>query len=101
MLDLTDGKLDEIKAFAATHPNGKSLDMCLQRLDEIAENNQWRCRIYADRAPMSLYFVFAKNTNIQMNGGIIYHGPHDGFGSGSAPTFSVTLDKSNGWRIHT
>lgn len=35
------------------------------------------------------------------NGGLIYHGSHDGYGSGSAPTFSVTLTKTRGWSIHT
>ena len=34
-------------------------------------------------------------------GGIIYHGAHDGFGSGTGPTHSVTLDKAEGYRIHT
>ena len=35
------------------------------------------------------------------NGGMIYHGPHDGFGNGSGPTFSVSLSPTNGWSIHT
>jgi len=34
-------------------------------------------------------------------GGIIYHGPRDAFGGGLAPTFSVTVDKADGYRIHT
>lgn len=34
-------------------------------------------------------------------GGIIYHGPRDNYGSGSAPTFSVSLDKTTGYQIHT
>lgn len=34
-------------------------------------------------------------------GGIIYHGPRDGFGSGAAPTFSVTMGKTTGYQIHT
>ena len=36
-----------------------------------------------------------------VNGGIIYHGPRDGYGSGEGPTLSVTLDKAEGYRIHT
>jgi hypothetical protein len=35
------------------------------------------------------------------NGGLIFHGSHDGFGSGAAPTFSVTLTKTSGWSVHT
>ena len=34
-------------------------------------------------------------------GGLIYHGPSDGFGSGAAPSFAVTLEPTNGWEIHT
>ena len=36
-----------------------------------------------------------------VNGGIIYHGQRDGYGSGNGPTFSVTLDQADGYRIHT
>jgi len=36
-----------------------------------------------------------------MHGGLLYHGPHDGFGSGSAPVFAVTLEPCDGWSIHT
>ncbi len=35
------------------------------------------------------------------NGGLIYHGPHDGGGNGGAPTFSVCLTPTSGWSIHT
>lgn len=34
-------------------------------------------------------------------GGIIYHGERDGFGNGSGPTFSVCLEKTEGYQIHT
>ena len=37
----------------------------------------------------------------RMNGGLIYHGAHDGGGDGGAPTFSVNLSPVNGWSIHT
>jgi hypothetical protein len=36
-----------------------------------------------------------------LSGGLIFHGKHDGFGSGSAPTFAVTLEPTSGWAIHT
>lgn len=35
------------------------------------------------------------------NGGLIFHGSHDGYGSGSAPSFSCTLTPTDGWSIHT
>lgn len=34
-------------------------------------------------------------------GGIIFHGEFDNGGDGSAPTFSVNLDNSYGYSIHT
>lgn len=35
------------------------------------------------------------------NGGLIFHGNHDGFGSGKEPTFSVCLTPTSGWPVHT
>lgn len=35
------------------------------------------------------------------NGGIIFHGRHDNGGDGGAPTFSVCMEPTNGWSIHT
>lgn len=35
------------------------------------------------------------------SGGLLYHGSHDGWGSGAGPVFSVTLTPCTGWAIHT
>ena len=35
------------------------------------------------------------------NGGLIFHGAHDGGGDGGPPTFSVSLVPVNGWSVHT
>jgi len=35
------------------------------------------------------------------NGGLIFHGPHDGHGSGAAPALSCCLTPTDGWEIHT
>ena len=110
IIDQTNGKYEEIKTFAATHPNGKSLTQCFEQLGRIVRNTHTDCAIwiFPDFAPMSLSFalIAAKSApyeleDIKFNGGIIYHGSHDGFGSGSAPTFSVCLEPTDGWRIHT
>jgi len=110
IIDQTNGKLDEIKSFAATHPNGKSLTQCFEHLGRIVKNTFTDCAIWVfpDFAPMSLYFALVEATEapyereqIKMNGGIIYHGSHDGFGSGSAPTFSVNIEPTDGWSLHT
>lgn len=66
-----------------------------------------RVHIHSDFAPLSFYFVKmfchpdTKEWLRDYNGGIIFHGKHDGHGSGAGPSFSVTLDKADGWRIHT
>jgi hypothetical protein len=58
--------------------------------------------LYKDFAPYSFEFILRKNGQTWFNGGLIYHGPHDNFGDGSAPTFSVSLgQKEAGWSIHT
>ena len=36
-----------------------------------------------------------------VNGGILYHGERDGFGSGAAPVFAVTIGRAEGYQIHT
>ncbi len=60
------------------------------------------CELYKDFAPYSFYFVMRdQNGEIWFNGGMIFHGQIDGYGSGSAPTFSVTLEPCDGWSIHT
>jgi hypothetical protein len=68
--------------------------------------DQMRVRLMRDGAPMSFYFVIEKKTatgdwSFLFSGGLVYHGAHDGNGSGSAPTFAVTLTPTIGWSIHT
>ncbi|WP_437230216.1 DUF4120 family protein [Planctomicrobium sp. SH661] len=65
-----------------------------------------RCRLYPDFAPLSFGFVIdcrraCEDWKQWFVGGLIYHGPHDGFGTGQAPTYSVSLVHKQGWQIHT
>jgi hypothetical protein len=107
MIDLTDGKLGEALEFARKMGND-SLQKCLDQLTQtetaLAENG-WEVEtiITTDFAPYSFGFVrrYTKNSEFAGNGGIIYHGPHDNFGSGGSPTFSVCLSPTDGWSIHT
>jgi len=48
-------------------------------------------------------FSITNEGKFVLYGGFIFHGPHDGFGNGGAPTFSVSLfsDRKAGWSIHT
>jgi hypothetical protein len=111
MKDFTDGKLQEALDYAKKI-NDNSLQRCLDRLKQTDENirqnhnRMVETNIYPDFAPLSFEFarmeeVPGEPARCSMNGGIIFHGSHDGFGSGSAPSFSVTLEPTNGWSIHT
>lgn len=105
MTDNTNGNLDKVKEFAKSI-NDHSLNECLLRLKTIEERlteqgNECETNIMNDFASKSFYFERSVNGKFSSNGGIIYHGKHDGFGSGSAPTFSVSITPSNGWQIHT
>ena len=108
MIDKTNGKLQEQLEYAKTITNDslqKTIDeferrekMYLEDRKEIMEHS-----IYNDWAPRSFEFVQMFGERAGMNGGIIFHGPHDGGGNGGAPTFSVSLssDRSARWEVHT
>ncbi len=107
MIDLTNGKLNEALKFAKKIGNN-SLQECLDQLKKIEaahEKTEFEVdtHVYNDFAPYSFGFTryYTKNSEFAGNGGIIYHGPHDDFGSGSSPTFSVCLSPTDGWSIHT
>jgi len=100
--DLSNGRLDEIKSFATTNGLTDSFSKTFVRLESYShEGNE--VKLYTDFAPMSLYFEIFREGRFILNGGMIFHGKHDGFGSGSAPTFSVSIDpeRSPHWEIHT
>lgn len=108
IVDRSNGKLDEIRAFAEKRGLTKQLQGQLDRLDsgtffgvpaDVILTN--------DFAPYSLLFSIVPkgkheptDKDIFMFGGFIYHGPGD---TGvSAPTYSVRIgDLSEGWSTHT
>jgi len=99
--DVTQGKLSEALEFAKSI-NDTSLQDCIDRLNAIDKNCDTETTVMEDYAPRSFYFErYDKEKNFRGNGGIIFHGHHDGYGSGSVPTFSVTLTPTKGWCIHT
>ena len=107
MIDLTNGKLDEALKFAKTQGDD-SLQKCIDRLKQIDANYKENYKevdtvITNDFAPYSFEFSrrIIENGEFAGNGGIIYHGPYDGHGSGQAPTFSASLIPVTGWSIHT
>lgn len=110
--DMTDGYLDEVKASAAAKAitGNNSLQSRLDYLASYADhddNGRTRCTLYKDFAPLSFEFVMEVRDSPDdeyrrwFNGGLIFHGAHDGFGSGGAPTFSVSLNPTDGWSVHT
>ncbi len=103
MKDLTEGKLNQELEYAKSI-GSDTLQQCIDRLKQVDENMETETTISNDFAPRSFYFQRTdRNDRHSGNGGIIFHGPHDGYGSGSAPSFSVSLDDSKEirWQIHT
>lgn len=88
-----------------------SLGYCLQRMASYGQTpGRYVTHLGNDFAPLSFSF-WVEDTNFPeddrrrcwFNGGIIFHGSHDGGGDGMGPTFSVSLsqDRSERWEIHT
>lgn len=101
LVDHSDGRYQEIIEHANKTEQQESLQNAFRSLFRRILRGEC-VKLYSDYAPLSMYFVcFDKNERQTLNGGIIYHGSHDGFGSGAAPTFSVTLEKTKGWACHT
>lgn len=103
MKDLTEGKLNQELEYAKSI-GSDTLQQCIDRLKQVDEKLETETTISNDFAPRSFYFQRMDNNDRHSgNGGIIFHGPHDGYGSGSAPSFSVSLDdnKEIRWQIHT
>jgi len=98
----------EVEAFAEKTGQMKQLQ---EKLDYLATfggdpgAGDVRCTLYKDFAPMSFTFVMEKCVKgiwkRWFNGGLIYHGSHDGGGDGGSPTYSVNLIPQQGWSIHT
>ena len=98
--DNSNGRLAEIKVFAQTQGLMESFNETFSRL-ETYSGKGYDVILYSDFAPLSMEFVIKDKDRLLLNGGFIYHGPHDGYGNGGAPTFSVSLEKKHGWSIHT
>lgn len=102
---------EEVLAFADKIGLRKQLDEKLTYLDTYAEHGdrgKSRCTLSKDWAPYSFSFVIqvrgerpGSQYATWFVGGLIYHGPHDGHGSGSYPTLAVTLEPTHGWQVHT
>ena len=83
--------------------NGKKhLVSWLRYVANIGKRDKCTVHLYKDFAPYSFYWEAVRPDGRRyMNGGLIYHGKHDNGGDGGAPTFSVCLDATDGWSVHT
>jgi hypothetical protein len=110
--------LQEVRAMADKIGKRESLEKALDYLDTYAcrvdgpdgktvlDRTRTRCLLFKDFAPLSFEFLIQRRQPDGsyadwFNGGCIFHGKIDGYGSGSAPTFSVCLAPTDGWEIHT
>jgi hypothetical protein len=105
-LDQISEYLESVRAFADKVGLRENFERSLDRLQTSVHGRPARVRLYKDFAPYSFEFVKEYRAEsgewvTYYNGGLIYHGPHDRGGDGSAPTFSVNLSPSDGWSIHT
>jgi len=100
--DFSNGRLDEIKAYATENDLTESFTRAYSRFEHYSQKG-CEVNLYSDFAPISLYFEITRDGEFVLNGGFIFHGQHDGYGNGSAPTFSVCLEaeRKAGWSIHT
>lgn len=96
-----------VEAFADKMSMRDRLDERLTYLGEYAGGVNTRCTLFKDFAPASFEFVMEKRKCehspwvFWFNGGLIFHGPHDAWGSGGGPTFAVSLTPEHGWSVHT
>ncbi len=98
--------LDDSIAFAIESGQLVNLTSKLQHLGKYGGGaDKSKCVLTRDTAPHSylfeLYLRDGDRWTFALNGALLYHGPHDGFGSGEAPTFAVTVEPTTGWSIHT
>lgn len=105
-LDQINEYLESVRAFADKIGLRENFETALDRLQTSVYGRPARVRLYKDFAPYSFEFVKEYQAEsgewvTAYNGGLIYHGPHDRGGDGSAPTFSVNVTPHNGWSIHT
>ncbi len=100
--DQTNGRLQEAFEFAAKIKMMDSLENGLISLCRHAKPG-FAVMLYPDFAPYSFEFAVVEQSTSRcfLNGGLIFHGSHDGYSNGGSPTFSVSLTSESGWQIHT
>lgn len=103
VLDNTNDALIARIAECLAHPKAESFRESLDRLAHLAKNFPGgKVKLWPDFAPLSFDFIVLRGDGSRwINGGLIYHGSHDGGGNGGAPTYAVCVTPTDGWSIHT
>lgn len=115
LVDQTNGHLEAVRKFAERIGLFEQLDKQLKYLDTYGgDREKSQCLLSKDFAPYSFTWLMRRKRSAEevaqdgrghwvnwMNGGLIFHGPHDNHGDGGAPTYSVSLGNRDGWSIHT
>jgi hypothetical protein len=104
-----DEYFNEVKKMAKRLGKLEQFESQLEYLNSYAnhdDSENTKCIIFKDFAPLSFEFLMMKKQEDGsyknwFNGGLIFHGQVDNFGSGSFPTLSVCVDPTDGWSIHT
>lgn len=101
-------RLEEVIEFAKE--NGLFDQFKDRVLEHFQHYNGYEHRVLLNKdfAPYSFGFsLYMQNRedpdkwDFWFNGGVIFHGPHDNGGDGGPPTYSVSLNPTIGWSIHT
>ena len=91
------GYLAKVVAFAIRVDRLPSLMDSLEAVSRLGKNSpEGLAYLTPDFAPYSFTWLAPD----MMNGGLIYHGPHDGE-DGNSATFTVSLSSTDGWSVHT
>lgn len=103
VVDTGDDNIINRIAECFAHPLAASFKEALETLAAMFRGSRGgKIRLWTDFAPLSFaWSAMTAEGKSWMNGGLIFHGGHDGYGSGAAPTYAVSLDKADGWRLHT
>ena len=104
--NLVQGQFNETVKFAKATGRFENFIEHINYLHNYAGKENTRCILRTDFAPYSFNFTMQRKQpdgsyKYWFEGGLIYHGPHDGYGSGQNPTLSVCVNPTDDWAIHT
>jgi hypothetical protein len=86
----------------------RRLDYLSNYANDGEDKAHTKCVLVKDFAPLSFFFTMLSRKNptepyeCWFCGGLVFHGAHDGYGSGAAPTLSVSVEPvEDDWSVCT